>query len=162
RRGGPRAGPRPPGGGGALRGFPGPRGGAAGLPGGGWGGGPRGGCGVGGGAGPGPPPLLPGGPRRGGRPRRPPPAPHRGGGPQRIAVTVLGAVYLGLPLATLMLTRRLPDGAAALANIVVGTWVFDTASYVGGRLWGRNPIAPLTSPGKTIEGFVCGLVVGTF
>jgi phosphatidate cytidylyltransferase len=88
--------------------------------------------------------------------------PHREEITQRIAVTLLGAVYLGLPLATLMLTRRLPDGAAALANIVVGTWVFDTASYVGGRLWGRNPIAPLTSPGKTIEGFVCGLVVGTF
>src|SRR5262249_49414784 len=81
---------------------------------------------------------------------------------QRIAVTLLGAVYLGLPLATLMLTRRLPDGAAALANIVVGTWVFDTASYVGGRLLGRHPLAPPAPPGKTIEGFVCGLVVGTF
>jgi len=80
----------------------------------------------------------------------------------RAGVTLLGAVYLGLPLAVLVITRDLPDGAAAVANVLVGTWVFDTASYLGGRLWGTRPIAPRTSPGKTWEGFGVGLVVGTF
>jgi phosphatidate cytidylyltransferase len=80
----------------------------------------------------------------------------------RIAVTLMGALYLGLPLAVLVLTRRLPDGGAAVANVLVGTWVFDTASYLGGRMWGTRPIAPLTSPGKTVEGFAVGLVAGTF
>ncbi len=80
----------------------------------------------------------------------------------RAGVTLLGGVYLGLPLAVLVLTRGLPNGGAAVANVLVGTWVFDTASYVGGRMWGTRPIAPRISPGKTWEGFGVGLVVGTF
>jgi phosphatidate cytidylyltransferase len=79
----------------------------------------------------------------------------------RAAVTLLGGLYLGLPLAVLVLTRELPDGAAAVANVLVGTWTFDTASYLGGRMWGTRPIAPRISPGKTWEGFGAGLVVGT-
>jgi phosphatidate cytidylyltransferase len=78
----------------------------------------------------------------------------------RLGVTLLGAVYLGLPLGTLVATRELPHGAAAVANVLVGTWFFDTGSYAGGRIWGSRPIAPRTSPGKTVEGFVVGLVVG--
>lgn len=78
----------------------------------------------------------------------------------RMATTLLGVVYLGLPLAILVLTRELPDGAGAVVNVLVGVWVFDTASYVGGRLWGRTPIAPRTSPRKTVEGALIGLAVG--
>ena len=79
----------------------------------------------------------------------------------RMATTLLGVAYLGLPLAALVLTRELPDGAGAVVNVLVGVWVFDTASYVGGRLWGRTPIAPRTSPRKTVEGAVIGLAAGT-
>ena len=39
--------------------------------------------------------------------------------------------------------------------------MFDTFSYFGGKLMGRRKIAPLTSPNKTWEGFVTGLVGGT-
>lgn len=85
----------------------------------------------------------------------------------RVAVTVLGGLYIGAPLATLVLLRGLPDvegitnlGAGAVANVVVGTWVFDTASFLGGRAWGSRPIAPITSPRKTVEGFVAGLFAG--
>lgn len=81
---------------------------------------------------------------------------------QRIAITVLGVVYVGLPFALLVALRELPHGAAAIVNVLVGVWVFDTASYFGGRIWGRRPIAPLTSPNKTVEGALVGLVVGTF
>ncbi|MDX6556169.1 MAG: phosphatidate cytidylyltransferase, partial [Miltoncostaeaceae bacterium] len=80
---------------------------------------------------------------------------------QRMATTLLGVVYIGLPLGILLITRDLPHGAAAVANVLVGTWVFDTASYVGGRAFGRVKIAPKTSPGKTVEGFVIGLLIGT-
>lgn len=85
----------------------------------------------------------------------------------RVAVTVLGGLYIGAPLATLVLLRGLPDiegvtnlGAGAVVNVVVGTWVFDTASYLGGKTWGTRPIAPVTSPRKTVEGFVAGLIGG--
>lgn len=79
----------------------------------------------------------------------------------RMAFTLLGAVYLGLPLSLLVILRDLPDGAGAVVNVLVGVWVFDTASYFGGRMWGRRPIAPLTSPNKTVEGAVVGLIAGT-
>jgi phosphatidate cytidylyltransferase len=74
----------------------------------------------------------------------------------RIATTLLGVVYLGLPMGLLVALRDLPDGAGAVANVLVGVWVFDTASYVGGRMWGRIPIAPRTSQKKTVEGALIG------
>ncbi len=37
-------------------------------------------------------------------------------------------------------------------NVLVGVWVFDTASYLGGRLWGTTPIAPRTSPEEDRRG----------
>jgi phosphatidate cytidylyltransferase len=78
----------------------------------------------------------------------------------RVAVTLLGAVYLGFPFGVLVAARELPDGAGAVVTILAGTWAFDTASYLGGRAWGRRPIAPRTSPGKTVEGALCGLAGG--
>lgn len=80
---------------------------------------------------------------------------------KRVAITAFGAVYIGVPLGLLVALRDLDSGAAAVANILVGTWAFDTFSYFGGRLLGRTPIAPRTSPKKTVEGFVVGLVGGT-
>jgi len=78
----------------------------------------------------------------------------------RLGVTLLGAIYLGVPMAVLVLTRDLEHGAGAVINVLVGTWVFDSASYFGGKAWGRRPIAPNVSPNKTVEGFVVGLVGG--
>lgn len=79
----------------------------------------------------------------------------------RIATTSFGVVYVGLPLALLVATRELPHGAGAVVNVLVGTWAFDSFAYIGGRLWGRRPIAPRTSPGKTVEGTLVGLGMGT-
>ena len=44
-------------------------------------------------------------------------------------------------------------------NVLIGVWVFDTASYVGGAS-GAGPHRPRTSP-KTVEGAVIGLAAGT-
>lgn len=79
----------------------------------------------------------------------------------RVGLTFLGAAYLGLPMALLVATRELPNGAQAVANVLVGTWAFDTFSYFGGRAWGSRPIAPRISPSKTVEGFAAGVVGGT-
>lgn len=37
-------------------------------------------------------------------------------------------------------------------------WMFDTASYFGGRYFGRHPFFPDVSPKKTVEGFIGGLL----
>ncbi len=80
---------------------------------------------------------------------------------KRVALTAFGAIYIGVPMALLIALRDLDFGAAAVANILVGTWTFDTFSYFGGRLLGRHAIAPRTSPKKTVEGFVVGIIGGT-
>lgn len=78
----------------------------------------------------------------------------------RIASTALGLGYVGLGFGMLMALRELPHGAGAVANVLVGVWVFDTASYVGGKTWGYVRVAPRISPGKTVEGLAVGLVAG--
>jgi phosphatidate cytidylyltransferase len=79
-----------------------------------------------------------------------------------IALTLLGVVWIALPFAHAVLLRELPEhGAALLVDVLVATFVADTAAYAGGRLFGRHRLAPALSPNKTLEGLVFGFVGGT-
>lgn len=79
-----------------------------------------------------------------------------------IGVTLLGIVWIGLPLAHAVFLRELPDhGAGLLVDVLVGTFVADTAAYATGRMFGSRRIAPGISPNKTLEGLVGGFVIGT-
>ena len=79
-----------------------------------------------------------------------------------MGVTVLGAVWVGLPLVHAVLLRDLPDhGAALLIDVLVGTFATDTAAYATGRMFGSHRITPDLSPNKTIEGLVGGFLIGT-
>jgi phosphatidate cytidylyltransferase len=81
---------------------------------------------------------------------------------QAMAMTTFGVLWIGLPLAHAVLLRELPlHGGALLVDVLVATFVADTAAYAGGRLFGRHPLAPNLSPNKTIEGFAFGFVGGT-
>jgi len=79
-----------------------------------------------------------------------------------ISVTLLGILWIGIPLAHAVLLRDLPDhGAALLVDVLVGTFVADTAAYATGRMFGSHKIAPSISPNKTVEGLVGGFLIGT-
>ncbi len=79
-----------------------------------------------------------------------------------MGVTVLGAIWIGLPLVHAVLLRDLPDhGAALLIDVLVGTFATDTGAYATGRMFGSHRIAPDLSPNKTIEGLVGGFLIGT-
>jgi phosphatidate cytidylyltransferase len=79
-----------------------------------------------------------------------------------MGVTILGAVWIGLPLVHAVLLRDLPDhGAALLIDVLVGTFATDTGAYATGRMFGSHRIAPDLSPNKTIEGLVGGFLIGT-
>jgi phosphatidate cytidylyltransferase len=78
-----------------------------------------------------------------------------------IAVTLLGIVWIGLPVAHVVFLRELDHGGALVVDVLIGTFISDTAAYFGGRAWGRRPMAPLISPNKTLEGLVTGIVGGT-
>ncbi len=79
-----------------------------------------------------------------------------------MSVTLLGIVWIGLPLAHAVFLRDLPShGAALLIDVLVGTFVTDTAAYATGRMFGSHKIAPNLSPNKTVEGLIGGFVIGT-
>jgi phosphatidate cytidylyltransferase len=79
-----------------------------------------------------------------------------------MSVTLLGIVWIGIPLAHAVLLRDLPHhGAALLVDVLVGTFVADTAAYATGRMFGSHRVAPSISPNKTVEGLVGGFLIGT-
>jgi phosphatidate cytidylyltransferase len=79
-----------------------------------------------------------------------------------IGVTLLGIVWIGIPLVHAVLLRDLPNhGAGLLVDVLVGTFVADTAAYATGRMFGSHKIAPSLSPNKTIEGLIGGFLIGT-
>jgi phosphatidate cytidylyltransferase len=89
-------------------------------------------------------------------------AKHRDGVTISIAVTLLGIVWIGIPLAHAVFLRDLPNhGAALLIDVLVGTFVTDTAAYATGRMFGSHKLAPNLSPNKSIEGLIGGFVIGT-
>jgi phosphatidate cytidylyltransferase len=74
-----------------------------------------------------------------------------------LSVTLLGIYWIGFALAHAVLLRRLPHGIGIVLDVLVGTFVGDTGAYFGGRLFGRRPLAPRISPGKTVEGLLIGM-----
>jgi phosphatidate cytidylyltransferase len=87
---------------------------------------------------------------------------HRDGATVSIGVTLLGIFWIGIPLVHAVLLRDLPNhGAGLLVDVLVGTFVADTAAYATGRMFGSHKIAPSLSPNKTIEGLIGGFLIGT-
>jgi phosphatidate cytidylyltransferase len=76
----------------------------------------------------------------------------------RIAITMLGLVYVGFGVGHLELIRRLADGQGYALMVVFGAWAGDTVAYFTGRYFGATPMAPRLSPKKTWEGFVGGFI----
>lgn len=72
----------------------------------------------------------------------------------------LPLAYIILPIALAVEIEILDYdlGISPILYIFVYMWVFDTFSYVFGKLFGRHTIAPSISPGKTWEGFTGGIV----
>jgi phosphatidate cytidylyltransferase len=82
-----------------------------------------------------------------------------GGATVAIAGTLLGVYWLGFAFAHAVLLRQLDHGNAILLDVLIGTFLGDTAAYLGGRLFGRRPLAPEISPNKTVEGLLIGMFV---
>ena len=59
-----------------------------------------------------------------------------------IAGTLLGVYWIGFAFAHAGLLRELPHGNAVIIDVLIGTFIGDTGAYLGGRLFGRRPLAP--------------------
>lgn len=88
------------------------------------------------------------------------------------AVTLLGLFYIPLFLSSSLILRENFDvwtrntseqniSGIFFIFIWITIWVCDTFAYFGGRLLGKHRLAPQTSPNKTIEGAVFG-IIGAF
>ena len=79
-----------------------------------------------------------------------------------IAFTILGVAWMGIGFSHAVLLRDLPlHGGALLIDVLVATFLGDTAAYAAGRLFGSRKITPRISPNKTLEGLIGGFVGAT-
>jgi phosphatidate cytidylyltransferase len=83
----------------------------------------------------------------------------------RLALAMLGVVYLGIAFPFWGWLGRLDEGRALLFLAIVPACLCDTAGFLAGKAFGKHLFAPRISPKKTIEGFVgalAGSLAGTF
>ncbi len=79
-----------------------------------------------------------------------------------VGVCMFGALYIGMQLTGLLFIRMSIDGiwgGVLVLVIFASIWFNDAGAYVFGSKFGKHKLAPRTSPNKSWEGFIAGLVV---
>jgi phosphatidate cytidylyltransferase len=80
---------------------------------------------------------------------------------ENLAVTIFILFYAG-GLASFMTKLRMEIGGSAGVSVLLFSIFLvkmtDTGAYFTGRLFGRRPLVPWLSPGKTWEGFIGGML----
>ncbi|MFN3422928.1 MAG: phosphatidate cytidylyltransferase, partial [Armatimonadota bacterium] len=85
-----------------------------------------------------------------------------------IAVTVFAIAYLSLFAFFVLLRnfelsvseRAYPVGRDLVFLMLIAVWMTDSVAFFFGRKFGKEPLAPQVSPGKTLEGSIAGTVAG--
>jgi len=72
----------------------------------------------------------------------------------------LAPLYVGFPLAHLVLLANQGQGGRWLLYLSAITVASDTGAFCAGHLFGSRKLHPGLSPGKTVEGLVGGLAAG--
>jgi phosphatidate cytidylyltransferase len=84
------------------------------------------------------------------------PAIHRKDVVRNVGLTVLNMAWIPLLGGYLIATLKLEEGRALVVAVVGLTFVFDTAAFLVGSVWGgsffHRPLAPTISPKKSLEG----------
>jgi len=74
------------------------------------------------------------------------------------AITVCGLVYVGWLGSYLVLLRFLPDGLNWIILSILGVGFSDMGAYLLGSAFGRHKISTRVSPGKSLEGYLGGIL----
>ncbi|MBA2241021.1 MAG: phosphatidate cytidylyltransferase [Solirubrobacterales bacterium] len=85
----------------------------------------------------------------------------RGSATRGVPAVVLAAAWIGVGLAHGVLLRELTHGGALVLDVLLATFLGDTAAQLGGSAFGRRKLAASISPGKTVEGLGFGIFTGT-
>lgn len=78
-----------------------------------------------------------------------------------VGVSFFGAAYCGMLLSGILMIRMSLDnpwGGVLVLLIFLSVWGNDSFAYLVGSKFGKHKLAPRTSPKKSWEGFVAGLV----
>lgn len=73
------------------------------------------------------------------------------------ALTTMGIIYVGWFFSYIIHLRKLPEGAALVTLLLVGSAFTDMGGYFVGRKFGRIKLYPKVSPKKTVEGAIGGV-----
>jgi phosphatidate cytidylyltransferase len=88
------------------------------------------------------------------------PPTHRKGSITQIGVTLMNVAYIPLLASYLIVTLAIggSDGKALVVAVIGLTFIFDTAAFLVGSVWGgsyfQRPLAPSVSPKKSLEGLI--------
>jgi phosphatidate cytidylyltransferase len=88
------------------------------------------------------------------------PAAHRRGAILQIGVTLMNIAYIPLLASYLIVTLAIggSDGKALVVAVIGLTFIYDTAAFLVGSVWGgsffQRPLAPSVSPKKSLEGLI--------
>ena len=80
------------------------------------------------------------------------------GGTSDMGKAALGPLYVGLPLAMLVLMDLIPRGNLWIFFLLAVIFAGDTAAFYCGRLFGKHKLHETVSPNKTWEGAVGALI----
>jgi phosphatidate cytidylyltransferase len=78
----------------------------------------------------------------------------------RLALILLGGLYLGYLLPQWIVLFRLAQGRYWVAFVLIVIMSGDTVAYFAGKRFGKRKLAPSLSPGKTLEG-CAGYIAGS-
>lgn len=79
-----------------------------------------------------------------------------------ITATLMPVMYIAPPAGLAVVMRQAEFGFSIVTLLIASVFLNDTAAYTFGRMFGKHKLSPRISPNKSIEGFVGGVVVGTF
>ena len=71
---------------------------------------------------------------------------------------ISGVLYITVPWACMMMLRDYVVGKEILMTLFFCTWACDVGAYIGGKSFGTIKLCEFVSPGKTVQGFVAGII----
>ena len=71
---------------------------------------------------------------------------------------VSGVLYITVPWTCMVMLRNYAFGKQILDTLFVCTWGCDVGAYIGGKMFGTTKLCEHVSPGKTVQGFIAGII----
>ena len=71
---------------------------------------------------------------------------------------ISGVLYIAIPWICMIMLREYMLGREILFTLFMCTWGCDVAAYIGGKLFGTTKLCVYVSQGKTVQGFVAGIL----